>query len=284
MSGPVVNGAGRTSLLPLLVALLFVAAPDRDVRAELHFSYDGRFSSEERIKLQTWITDVHAGVESLVGQFPFDVDIRFKRTRSSQPVPWANTRRGRRQGITFNVDPSFSLDELKADWTAAHELSHLIFPFVGQRNSWFSEGFASFMQYQVMHEMGEISADEARRRYLAKLDRSSARYRYPDRRFVETTPRLRAERKYPVMYWGGSVLFFRLEERLQDQTGAGFISLLSTYLECCRTGRDELETLARDLDRILGEPIVSGEIRKFRAEVGFPSYDSIAIGIVPKAN
>lgn len=267
---------------PVLLTLAAAASLVSPAQAELTFRYDGGFSESERDKLKTWIVDVHAGVEDLVGPFPFDVEIRFKRTQSNQPVPWANTRRGRRQGITFNVNPSFSLEELKSDWTAAHELSHLILPFVGQRNSWFAEGFASFMQYQVMHGMGLLSEAGAKQRYMDKLRRSAARYSYPDRRFVETTPRLRAERNVSVMYWGGSVFFFRLDAALRSNADTNLMELLSEYLACCRTGRSELSDLVRELDRVAGNPVVSNELKQFRSIVGFPAYDAVPIGIIAK--
>jgi len=57
-----------------------------------------------------------------------------------------HTRRSRRQSVHFYVDPQFSYDALRRDWTASHELSHLVLPYLGAEHIWFAEGFASDMQ------------------------------------------------------------------------------------------------------------------------------------------
>lgn len=248
--------------------------------ADLLFEFESRFSDSEKEKLITWVTEVRDGVEALVGEYPIDIRVRFTRSGSHKPVPSGRTYRGRQQGIRFHVNPGFSLDELRRDWTAAHEFSHLILPFVGREHAWFAEGFASFMQYQVMHSMGVINAEEVTRRYRSKLDRAARRYHYPDRRFIATTPRLRAERKYPVMYWGGAVFFFRLNEALERSTGMTVVDLVSDYMACCRRSHSSLFGLAKDLDGITRSAVFSEELESFESTVGFPRYEDLALGAV----
>ena len=55
------------------------------------------------------------------------------------------------------------------DWTAPHEMSHLAIPYIGEKEVWFAEGFASFMQYQVMMEMGVMTKVLADRAYHSKF-------------------------------------------------------------------------------------------------------------------
>lgn len=74
-------------------------------------------------------TDTVSALEDLIAPLPFDIDIHFYRVIDrGEPVPWANTRRGRRQGINFHVGPAFRRRAFYADWTAPHELSHLLIP------------------------------------------------------------------------------------------------------------------------------------------------------------
>jgi hypothetical protein len=260
----------RALFLSTLILSAFAASP---ATAAVRFYFEGDFSAAERDKLTTWISDVVDGVERLVGPYPFDIQLRFARTRASEPVPWANTLRGRTQGVRFHVDPRFSLDELKADWTAPHELSHLVLPFLGRSNSWFAEGFASFMQYQVMHEMGVLTAEEVTRRYEERLARAERSYNYPTRSFVSVAPRLRAERKYPTMYWGGAVFFLRASQALEQQHERTIIDVLSQYMQCCRSSRDRLDDVIGALDELLGAEFFAAELRAFRTAKGFPDYD-----------
>ncbi len=261
----------------LTTLLLVIAAP---ASAGIDYRFGDAFTEAEKRKLTAWIGDVATGLEDLVGPYPFDIQIRFVRADAAEPVPWANTLRGRTQGVRFHVNPDFSKQELLDDWTAAHELSHLVLPFLGRENSWFAEGFASYMQYQVMHAMGVLSADEVTRRYWQKLDKAANDYRYDDRSVVEASPRLRQERKYPVMYWGGSVFFMRLNERLQRDAQTDLISLVSEHMRCCWRPEDSLGELVRSLDRLLEEPFVEEELRAFRSETGFPDYDELKPGVV----
>ena len=263
-----------------LAAIVMIVLASTHANAELRLQFDDHFDREEREKLSLWVHEAKAGVESLVGPYPFDIRIRFTRARSGKPVPWARTYRGRTQGIHFYVDPRHSLDGLRRDWTAAHEFSHLILPYLGRQNSWFAEGFASFMQYQVMHSMGVIGPDEVIRRYRQKLDKSASEYGYPRREFVATTPRLQAERRYPVMYWGAAVFFFRFNQTLETHAGITVIELLSDYMRCCRRHRSNLPGLARELDELAGAPYFSESVASFVSIVGFPDYGDLRLGIV----
>src|SRR5690606_12588924 len=108
-------------------------------------------------------------------------------------------RRWRGQHVHFHVDPRHPPEAFRGDWTAPHELSHLILPYLGRPAAWFAEGFASYMQYQVMIAMGLLSEAEAGERYRERIGRAAERYRYPEISFVEAAPRLHDDRQYPVM-------------------------------------------------------------------------------------
>lgn len=170
----------------------------------------------------------------------------------------------------FHVDPRFDLHELRSDWTAPHELSHLALPYLGSRQAWFAEGFASYMQYQVMQAMGVITAAEAAQRYEDKLALAAQRYRYPDRPFAIAAPRLRAEGNYPTMYWGGAAYFLRVDAALRQHAGVDFIMVLRDYVACCRYGGGDLDRLLEALDRISGTTLFREHYLRFQVGKGFP--------------
>ena len=251
-------------------ALVFAAAP---AIADVALVWRDPFSSDEQAKLTAWVEETHAAVEHLVGEFPMEVRVYLhRRERAREPVPWANTQRWRGQGVHFHVDPAFELDTFRRDWTAPHELSHLILPYLGRRYAWFSEGFASYLQYPVMQAMGVLSADEARRRYRRNLERAARGYTYPRESFVEAAPKLRATRQYRVMYWGGAAYFGQVDAALHE-SGSSLIEVLRGYLRCCRRDRDSLSSLLAELDRLSESRLFTQLYERFASEPGFPSLE-----------
>lgn len=257
-------------LLPLLTLCVTGAMSSATASAaDLVWHWEDRFSPAEKRKLQAWVTETTEAVEQLVAPLPFDIHIHFHRTSSRSPVPWANTIRSRRQGVNFHVNPSASAADLRDDWTAYHELSHLLIPYLGRRHSWFAEGFASYMQYQVMRSHGVISTDEMEQKYQQKIGRAERRYRMDDMPFVEAAPKLRAQRQYPTMYWGGAVYFLRIDQALKDN-GTSIPEVLREFVDCCRHSTRGLNNLVAELDRIAGSDAFRTELDKVRTLPGFP--------------
>lgn len=258
--------------LPHAFALLSLclSATGHPRAAELTYVWEDAFSETERARLVSWVEEAAAGVETLVGAFPMDVEIHFhRRAGAREPVPWANTRRGRVQGVHFHVDPRFPPAAFRRDWTAPHELAHLVLPYVGRQHAWFAEGFASFMQYQVMHAMGVLSDEAAASRLRQRLARAARDYDYPDRSFADAAPSLRAEGRYPVMYWGGAAYFLQVDDTLRRHD-TNLIAVLRDYTACCRRNRASLEALIGQLDELSGSDAFATTLARFRSERGFP--------------
>jgi len=247
-------------------------------KAELEFHWQDRFSKAEQQKLTRWLNETHNAVEHLVGPLPFTTHLYLKRTSASEPVPWAHTERSTIQGVHFHVDPSYSLQEFRKDWTAPHELSHLILPYVGRDNSWFAEGFASYMQYQVMHQMGVLSTTAMKKRYAKNLVKAEGRYAYTHMPFAKAAARLRAERNYPTMYWGGAAFFLQADDALMTRGDVGLVVALRRYISCCRMQEHKLSDLIAALDQLIGTTELSELLRTFRNDAGFPEYQGIDMG------
>ena len=255
-------------------AALFFAF-SQSANAGIVWHWKDSFSASEKAKLQRWITETVGGVERTVAPFPFDVHINFHRARrGSSPVPWANTVRSRRQGVNFHVNPEHSLAAFRNDWTAPHELSHLLVPYIGRRHAWFAEGFASFMQYQVMQELEVVDAVEAHRRYRAKISRAKRRYDLHDLPFVDAAATLAARRQYPTMYWGGAVYFLQMDRQLSAR-GSSMLDVLQRYVDCCRHRGHGLDGLIAELDDIAAAPVFSRRLDEWRAQPGFPDASII---------
>jgi hypothetical protein len=268
-------------LLPFLLfnSLLFISLLSNLAYAGgLQFHWEDDFNPEERQRLRQWIEQTDAALTSLVGDLPLTRHIYLhRRDNSREPVPWAHTQRGSEQGVHFHVDPRFPQSAFLEDWTAPHELSHLIIPYLGEGYSWFAEGFASYMQYQVMGAMGVIEPDEIDRRYADRFQRAERKFgaaggSYTDMPFAKAAPKLRAARQYPTMYWGGAVYFWQVDQWLQQHAGTTLTNALQSYVDCCRNNPARINELMSILDGLVENTVFSHCMTVLRQKPGFPEF------------
>lgn len=258
------------AVVPALLAMLWVTI--QPAQAEIVWHWEDRFSAAEKVKLTNWITKTSAAIEHLVAPFPFDIHINFYRAkRGNSPVPWANTVRSRRQGVNFHVNPEHELQAFFEDWTAPHELSHLLIPYVGRSNSWFAEGFASYMQYQVMRAMHILDYEDMQVRYRERIERAEGEYDLHHLPFTQAAGCLAARGQYPTMYWGAAVYFLQVDRALQKR-GNAMLPVLRQFMDCCRLATQGFDNLVDALDRLASEPVFSEQLDVMKTRPGFPAY------------
>ena len=82
--------------------------------------------------------------------------------------------RGGGVAAEFFVDETRSLDSFREDWTAAHELSHMLLPFVTRNDRWLSEGLASYYQNVLRARDGRLSEEQAWQKLHSGFERGRA--------------------------------------------------------------------------------------------------------------
>lgn len=249
-----------TILLSASLGLSFAEEPG----TVIVWHWEDEFSIEEQDMVREWLSRVSLATEETLGVYPFDLHFFIhRRNGSSEPVPWASTRRHSIQGVDFHIDPSYSLQAFLDDWTAPHEISHLSIPFLGNDQAWFAEGYASFLQYQVMQTLGIYSAGEVGALYAKKIERCRSAYDR-DEDFVTVARELRGRNRYPDMYWGGASYFMQIDQVLGEEDGQSFTGLIKEYLLCCRQEDKDLEGLISTWDHLLGKDIFSELLHRYR--------------------
>jgi len=231
------------------VAELAISSP------EVIFHYVDEFTPVEKEKLEKWLIETVEGTERTLGKYPFDLHLYMHRSsRSTEPVPWANTDRSSIQEVHFHVDTRFPIEDFLKDWTAPHEISHLAIPFVGKSNSWFAEGFATYMQNEILLEMKQCTQEDIDRKYEQKLNAARPYYQ-TDEPFAQVAMDLRKSHHYPEMYWGGAYFFFQLNEILESTDGRSLIDIMKIYEPCCRLNDKNINDILTSIDeQVEGTP------------------------------
>jgi hypothetical protein len=255
-------------LAVVLVALLPV---QHAAAGSLQWVWEDEFTTEEQAQVSRWLRQTHAAVERYGGSLLFPVALRIhRRNDAAEPVPWANTWRGQPQTIHFYIDPTFSEEEFLADWTAPHEFSHLLLPYLGRDNSWYAEGFASYLQHSVMVEMGQISEEEANRRRSRKINAAVEKLQGVDEPMLMRVSEMKRSGAYPTLYWGGALYFERVDRSLKKQ-GSSLRQVIANFVACCRDQRYSLDDLTGVLDRVGETRVFSDELAVMRTTPGLPA-------------
>ena len=253
----------------------------------LIFQWQHKFNPAEQSAIKQWLANVEIAQRQLFGDLPFPVYIEvFRASQHTQedmgePVPWARTLRSHhRQALQFYLDMRYSDQQRMQDWTAPHEMAHLIFPYLGEKDAWLAEGFASYLQFMLMEQMGVIDSYTRQQRLIQRIQKaeqdyyaSAALQSYPKNQlpaFADIAPLLRSSGDNPTMYWGGAVFFLQLDAKLKNR--GGLQSVLKRYLNCCRLQTTSTPELLATLDKLSFSRLFSETYQEFYSRTGFPEY------------
>lgn len=245
------------------IALLLLCIANfspRAAEASYQLHWQQRFSAAEQDKLSSWLNQATGATTRLLGPYPFTMQLHLYRRPAAEPVPWANTWRENTQQVHFYVDPRFSLNQFLQDWTAYHEISHLALPFLGKQHAWFAEGFASYMQYQVMQHAGLISS--ANNAIAAKFAAQKSRYASSES-LRDNATRLLTQRRYAAGYWAGAQYFVVADKLLQAQQKPELATIIKQYQQCCRLRDNSLTQVISSLDKLSDSKLFSELLQRF---------------------
>ena len=273
--------AGATAAAPAQDA----PAPDaeRTLHAgdtELRVSVIGVDDARRRAQLQDWLAEVARAQLTAFGRYP----LRSARVRIEQvdredgsrdgdsPVPWGQTLRRGDTAVLLFVRRDAAPAELRADWTAIHELSHLFHPYLGRDGRWLSEGLASYYQNVLRARAGLLTPQRAWELLEAGFGRG--------RRESSRMPLVELSRQHEGtmrVYWAGAAFWLQSDVALRRDHGTSLDRVLSQYSACCLKGSGEVapaEFLA-ELDRLSDTKVFSSNYARFVQSREFPSLDAV---------
>lgn len=226
-------------------------------------------------ELQDWLAECARAARTASGRFPLSraqVRIRLvpRRGADPSPVPWGQTVRDDGVAVLLYVREDASVAELREDWTAVHELSHLFHPYLGSEGRWLAEGLASYYQNVSRARAGMLDADEAWRRLEGGFQRG---------RRVGAGPRMDeigwSRGSTMRIYWAGAAFWLEADLALRRR-GGDLDRVLARYSQCCLVGDEHVPPKAfiAALDRVGGDGVFAGLYARYAAMTGFPPLDA----------
>jgi hypothetical protein len=221
--------------------------------------------------LQRWAEEAARATVLPSGRFPLRearVEVREIDSRSSSAVPWGQTSRDDNISVLLYVRRDATYAQLRADWTAVHEFSHLAHPYLGERGRWLAEGLASYHQNVLRARAGLLTSDEAWQRLDAGFRRGEAAGGGPT---LDAMGRQRGGTMR--VYWAGAAYWLEMDLALRRDHGTTLQDVLDRYAQCCLDGTAHVkpDEFVAALDRAAGVALFAPRFRVYADSTEFPS-------------
>ena len=235
----------------------------------------------DEAKTLAWLEATATDVSLTYGRFPnpspFVVVLPMGSSRwSRSAVPFGRVIRDGGEAIELFVDQQKPREDYMGDWTATHEFSHLMLPYVGSRYKWISEGFAQYYQNVLLARSGTYDDEMAWAKIHAGLSRGAASR--PELSPNEAAARgVRGARM--KVYWSGAAIALLADVELRKRSGGreSLDDVLSRLQRCClpsdRTWSGP--ELFMHLDTLIDEPLFMPLYQRHADTTGFPDTSAV---------
>jgi hypothetical protein len=244
---------------------------------------------KQREKLVGWMRRVGQALLTAYGRLPLtDVQIwlvsvdnlgiveRFAAFLQPGAVLAGESTRGQGNALQLDVDPGRAEPEFNEDWTAVHELSHLLHPYLGDRGSWLGEGLATYYQNVLRARGGLLTPKQSWQRLASGFQRSQAG---PYAMTLEQAAAdLGHSHAFLRVYWSGAAYWLTVDMELRRLSG-GKLTLdtaLSRFRDCCLPAYREWkpEDFVAKLDAVVGVKTFTAHYREFARMKRFPDWQA----------
>lgn len=203
------------------------------------------------------------------------------------PIRFGQVTRGGGAGVVLLVSQDATAAALRSDWTAFHEFSHLLVPFVERGDAWLSEGLATYYQEVLRVRAGLRTEAQALERLYERAQRCRKRLREPLER---ESQQMHVHASYTTVYWAGAAFALKLDVALRT-TSDGSQSLDSALATMQRQRPMDAPPLsARDLlhalDRATGTTLPTQLGRRFADALPLPDLSTTwqVLGVAPEGS
>ena len=218
-------------LAALSLSLLVVAIPAKSEDTARHMlERDGRhlelqlstqFDPAMQHNLLQWIEFISDALLQVYGHWPrqrWQVSVAPVSASSSDLIPWAQVHRDKVNRVEFFTTAKATSDELKQAWTGYHELAHLLIPYQGWGDAWFSEGLASYYQNILQARVGVLTEQQMWQKLYEGYQRGRSDVAFNDQPLQAVSKNLRQDGGFMRVYWSGAWYFMAADVRLRQQS------------------------------------------------------------------
>lgn len=268
----------------VLVVLFVVSAP---VRADsitrpgqrIDIEYASTLGKAKRQQSYRWLQQVADALLTVYGEWPKDnFTITIERGSSGHgPVPWGQVTRDHPHNVLLVINPDSDLQQITSDWTAFHEFSHLLIPYRGYGDKWFSEGHASYYQNIIQARAGLFSEARLWEKLAAGFERGRKQNQWSKLDLAEISDNMHKYRNFMRVHWTGVHYWLTADVRLRQQSGnkTTLDSLLKQLKQCCQHKSMSAAAIAERLDRLAGVNIFKPLFDEYRVSRAMPHYKPI---------
>lgn len=229
-----------------------------------------------------WVHDTAGNVSLAYGRFPSPspqvvvLPVGGGGWQSDSPVPYGRVLRDGGETVELFINEQRPIAEFYDDWTATHEFSHLMLPFVRPAHRWISEGFAQYFQNVLLTRAGQYDEQRAWQKLHDGFERG--RNSRP-----ELSPNEAARQGVGAatmkIYWSGAIIALMADVELRRRSGGSesLDSVLGQLQHCCLpSARSWSGTeLFEKLDGFVEEPVFMPLYRQHADTSGFPGFEAI---------
>ena len=183
-------------------------------------------SQHKRDEIAAWLDQASDAVTNIYGVFPVEnaqvlvAGIGKRR----EAVPWGEVQRAGSAAVHLFVDETRPIEQYIQDWTAVHELSHLLIPRIHYQDRWLSEGLASYYQNVARSNTQMLSPEQAWQKLSAGFSRGRKAQKGNLRRSSATMH----------TYWGGAAFYLLADLRLRSlPSPTTLAAVLGKLKQCC---------------------------------------------------
>ena len=229
-----------------------------------------------------WISATSTDVSLAYGRFPNPspqvvvIPVGDGRINDRSAVPYGRVIRDGGETVELQVDQSQPLEALLADWTATHEFSHLMLPYIERKHRWISEGFAQYYQNVLLSRSGAYDDLYAWQKLYDGYERG--RQSRPELSPNEaTTGGMRAG--LMKVYWSGAAIALMADVQLRERSGGkeSLDDILDKFQACCLPS-DRVWSgpeLFAQFDELASAPVFEPLYRRFADTAGFPDTSEL---------
>ncbi len=234
----------------------------------------GPLDATQRRKLIRWV-DYTTGLLDYSGGFPLpQAQVLVVPINSgSGPVPWGQVYRAGFGAAHFFVNADLSYQTFVDDWTGAHEISHLLHPYLGNAGRWMGEGLATYYQNVLRIRSGDLSEFQGWQKLIQGFERGR-KDRAQNQSLTDVSNSMHRNRAYMRVYWSGAAYWLRTDVELRRRSGGSnsLDQVLKAFGECCLPGQRTWTPIefARELDRLANQDIFVPALREAESAMNFP--------------